>query len=72
MTRLCASIAAVLGACAFLLAATLAPTLFAVDEALAQQVQGRAIEQMSPLGGNVPGGHLGTASDAEIWRALRK
>jgi formate dehydrogenase subunit gamma len=44
----------------------------AIDEALAQQVQGRAIEQMSPLGGNVPGGHLGTASDAEIWRAVRK
>ncbi|MHA1152150.1 MAG: formate dehydrogenase subunit gamma [Alphaproteobacteria bacterium] len=71
MTRLSTSISAVLCACAISLAATLAPTLFATDEALAQQVQGRAIEQVSPLGGNVPGGHLGTASDAEIWRAVR-
>jgi formate dehydrogenase subunit gamma len=55
-----------------LLAATLTPTLFGADQALAQQVEGRAVEQTSPLGGNVPGGHLGTASDAEIWRAVRQ
>jgi formate dehydrogenase subunit gamma len=72
MTRLSKSIAATLGACTILLAATLAPTLFGADQALAQQVEGRAVEQMSPLGGNVPGGHLGTASDAEIWRAVRQ
>ncbi len=71
MTRLSKSIAAVLGACAILLAAALTPALFAADQALAQQAQGRAVEQVSPLGGNVPGGHLGTASDAEIWRAVR-
>jgi len=71
MTRLSKSIAAVLGACAIVLAAALTPALFAVDQALAQQVQGRAIEQVSPLGGNLPSGHLGTDSDAEIWRAVR-
>ncbi len=72
MTRLSKSIATVLGAGTILLAATLAPTLFASDEALAQQVQGRAVEQMTPLGGNVPGGSLGTASDSELWRAVRQ
>ncbi len=77
MIRLAKSIAAHLGAAhlgagAILLAVTLTPTLFADGEALAQQVQGRAVEQMSPLVGNVPGGHLGTASDAEIWRAVRR
>ncbi len=82
MTRLSKSIdavpgaavlgAAVLGACAIFLAATLTATLLAGGEALAQQVQGRAVEQTSPLGGNVPGGHLGTASDTELWRAVRQ
>ena len=72
MTRLSKSIAAVLGAGTILLAATLTPTPFGAGEALAQQVEGRAVEQASPLGGNVPGDHLGTASDAEIWRAVRR
>lgn len=72
MTRLRNSIAATLGACAILLAATFITTILAGGDALAQQVEGRAIEQVTPLGGNVPGGHLGTASDAEIWRAVRK
>ena len=54
------------------MAATVTTTLSGADQALAQQVKGRAVEQMSPLGGNVPGDHLGTASDAEIWRAVRK
>ena len=72
MTRLSKSIAAVLGACAVVLATALAPTPFAAEEALAQQVEGRAVEQLSPLGGNVPGGHLGTSSDAQIWRAVRQ
>ncbi len=72
MTKLSKSIAATLGACAIFLSATFAPTLFATDEALAQQVEGRAVEQVSPLGGNVPGGHLGVSSDAEIWRAVRQ
>jgi formate dehydrogenase subunit gamma len=71
-TRLSKSIAGVLGACAMFLAATLAPALIDADRALAQQVQGRAVEQLSPLGGNVPGGHLGISSDAEIWRAVRQ
>ncbi len=71
MIRLIKSTAAVLCTCAILVAATLTPSLFATDAALAQQVEGRAVEQMSPLVGNVPGNHLGTASDAEIWRAVR-
>ncbi len=77
MTRLSKSIAATLGARAILMAAILtttilAGTILAGGPALAQQVEGRAVEQMTPLGGNVPGGHLGTASDAEIWRAVRQ
>jgi formate dehydrogenase subunit gamma len=72
MTRLSKSIAAALGACAIVMAAAFTTTLLATDPALAQQVEGRAVEQISPLGGNVPGGHLGTASDTEIWRAVRK
>jgi len=72
MTRSRKSITAVIGACAIFLAATFTPSLFATDAALAQQVEGRAVEQMSPLVGNVPGDHLGTASDAEIWRAVRR
>jgi len=66
MTRLSKSIAAILLAVAFVL------TLVADGEVLAQEVEGRGVEQMSPLAGNVPGGHLGTASDSEIWRAVRK
>jgi formate dehydrogenase subunit gamma len=72
MTRLSKSIAATLGACAILLAATFIFTLLAGGVALAQQVEGRAVEQMSPIAGNLPGGHLGTASHSEIWRAVRK
>ena len=35
------------------------------------QVEGRTVEQETPMGGNVPGGHLGTASDTDFWRAVR-
>ncbi len=35
------------------------------------QTQGRQVEEPSPLSGNVPGGHLGTASDSEFWREIR-
>ncbi len=71
LTRLSKSIAATLGACAILMAATFTTTLVAGGAALAQQVEGRGVEQTTPLGGNVPGGHLGTASDTDIWRAVR-
>ncbi len=36
------------------------------------QTQGRDVPQEGPVEGNVPGGHLGTSSDAEIWRAVRE
>ena len=39
--------------------------------ALAQQGQVEVAPE-DPVGGNVPGGHLGTNSDSEIWRALRQ
>jgi formate dehydrogenase subunit gamma len=35
------------------------------------QVEGRSVDEPSPLAGNVPGGHLGATSDAEIWKAVR-
>jgi formate dehydrogenase subunit gamma len=35
------------------------------------QTDQRAVEEPSPVGGNVPGGHLGAASDTDIWRAVR-
>lgn len=42
----------------------------AVDHgALAQD--SRQVEQERPVGGNVPGGVLGSSSDTEIWRAVR-
>ncbi|MEM7222888.1 MAG: formate dehydrogenase subunit gamma [Pseudomonadota bacterium] len=35
------------------------------------QTEGRAVESEAPTEGNVPGGHLGTNSDADFWRAIR-
>jgi formate dehydrogenase subunit gamma len=43
---------------------------FSGQTALAQ-TGGRTVEEPTPTGGNVPGGHLGTSSDTELWRALR-
>lgn len=65
------SITGILGALALMLAIILGPALLGgVGSALAQ-TNDRAVEQESPQAGNVPGGHLGTQSDAEIWRAVR-
>ncbi len=63
-------IAGFLGLCAVVLGLALAPAFLGGDRALAQD-QGRTVEQASPTAGNVPGGHLGIRSDAEIWRAVR-
>ena len=41
-----------------------------LDGAWAQTVQGD-VPQERPVEGNVPGGSLGSASDTEIWRAVR-
>lgn len=35
------------------------------------QTNDRTVEEPSPVGGNVPGGHLGVSSDTELWRAVR-
>jgi formate dehydrogenase subunit gamma len=44
--------------------------LFLAGNALAQ-TNDRAVPEAAPTVGNVPGGHLGTLSDAELWRAVR-
>ena len=36
------------------------------------QTNNREVAPEEPVGGNVPGGHLGTSSDADIWKALRQ
>ena len=37
----------------------------------AAQTEGRDVEDAQTTEGNVPGGHLGTSSDADFWRAVR-
>jgi len=44
----------------------------ATPESAFAQTNQREVEPESPLAGNVPGGHLGNNSDAEIWRAVRR
>ena len=45
----------------------------AAEQAQAQTtpVEGREITSQGPVGGAVPGGTLGTSSDAEFWRAVK-
>ncbi len=71
MTKALISLAGLVAACALALGLVLAPGLLGQEGALAQ-FEGRTVEQPSPLGGNVPGGHLGTRSDAELWRSVRQ
>ena len=52
----------------FLLA--FASTVSVPENAVAQTNE-RTVEEPSPVGGNVPGGHLGADSDTELWRAVR-
>ena len=52
----------------FLLA--FASTVWVPEDAVAQTNE-RTVEEPSPVGGNVPGGHLGADSDTELWRAVR-
>lgn len=42
------------------------------SDALAQQTQGRETANEALSGGAVPGGSLGTSSDAEFWREVRR
>ncbi len=61
----CGAAALVIGlAVGFLLAAGAAQDAFA-------QTNQRAVDEPSPVGGNVPGGSLGVTSDTDIWRAVR-
>lgn len=66
--RLLQPLAAVLLLCGLGLA--IAPGAL-VSEALAQD-QGRETAAEAPLAGQVPGGVLGSASDAELWREIRR
>ncbi len=43
-----------------------------VPDAAHAQTAGRGVDESSPQAGNVPGGHLGIDSDAEIWRQVRR
>ncbi len=55
-------------------AVTLAMTIIVLGVAApaVAQTQGRDVELTQPLGGQVPGAALGTSSDAQIWRAVRR
>ncbi len=55
-----------------LLIVLVAAPVFTVDSAALAQTNDRFVPSESPSGGNVPGGHLGTDSDTEIWRAVRR
>jgi formate dehydrogenase subunit gamma len=61
---------AALGALALTVALIAGPA-FLVEHGAFAQTEGRSVEEPSPQAGNVPGGHLGAASDSQIWRALR-
>ncbi len=43
-----------------------------VPDAAHAQTAGRNVDDSSPQAGNVPGGSLGSVSDAEIWRQVRR
>jgi len=60
-----------LAAAALLVAATLAVPQSPAQAQSESQSNQRAVAPEQPTEGNVPGGHLGTRSDSEIWRAVR-
>ena len=59
-----------LGLLGFIAAVLVVAVLQAAPEAAAQ-TNNREVGTETPTGGNVPGGHLGSTSDSEIWKALR-
>ncbi len=61
-----------LGAVALVLTIILSPVLAGSDGQALAQINDPTVEEPSPQAGNVPGAHLGTASDSEIWRAMRQ
>ena len=60
-----------LGALGVCLVLAVGTTVFVTDAAFAQ-TEGRTVSPADPTAGTVPGGALGTASDSEIWRAVRR
>lgn len=54
-----------------LMAAFLVAAVLQAAPDAAAQTNDRTVTPEMPTGGNVPGGHLGTTSDSEIWNALR-
>ena len=55
-----------LGAVALVLTIILSPVLAGSDGQALAQINDPTVEEPSPQAGNVPGAHLGTASDSEI------
>jgi formate dehydrogenase subunit gamma len=64
-------IAAFVGIAALTLAIVFGPALVGDGRVLAQ-TNDRVVEEPSPQAGNVPGGHLGTSSDSQLWRTIRE
>jgi formate dehydrogenase subunit gamma len=60
------------GALAVACAVFLAVGTAAWPEAAQAQTAGRSVAEPSPEAGNVPGGSLGSISDADIWREVRR
>ncbi len=54
-----------------LMAALMVAAVLQAAPDAAAQTNDRLVVPEMPIGGNVPGGHLGSTSDSEIWRALR-
>lgn len=61
----------IVGGIALITAILAAPALSGGDAAQAQ-TQGREVSESEPLSGGVPGQALGTTSDAEFWREIRR
>ncbi len=64
------SSAARIGGLALLLGLVLGFALGPSAPAVAQ-IEGRSVDQPSPMAGNVPGDHLGVSSDSQLWRMMR-
>ncbi|MHA1599757.1 MAG: formate dehydrogenase subunit gamma [Alphaproteobacteria bacterium] len=66
------SIVRLTGVCVLAIAVLLVAGSALTPDAAMAQTEGRSVDESSPLSGNVPGGHLGTVSDSDIWREVRR
>ena len=65
--------ALLIGALAVILGLAVVPLPGSLDgAALAQAQRAQPVPEPGPTGGTVPGDSLGSASDAELWRAIRR